>query len=1164
MWYVQDMMNRDRFFSFLRFWLVVFCVVAGTTAMARTASSGILTESFSGPEDVSLEGVRLRLEKAASDKTLPEPQKKRLEELFGSSLKNLEKTRDWEAKVAEYTARQASAPEIISSLQAEIAGLSGGIATEALSHLDLNDLERALGKTDSEVKSVKAVLADLDKQLAEMSGRRIEAPKALADARQRREALVHSAVEAAPESVPELQEAAAWWQSSQRKMADAEVAALERELETFDDRLETRKVRREHASRKLVFLEAQLQYVQDKVNDRRRQEADEAARAARAALGGAADSCPVVQGLARENAEITGTRAALTGRLADLAAGLETQSRLLKKIRDDFKGIQDRIKTTGFTDSIGILLRMKRSELPEASALSAGVRSRRALISRVQEEMLELDERILRLQDLAGLEEELLRRVDPATSGEQMVLIRKSIHGLLKAQKEFLETFSRDLTAYFNMLVDLDSAEAQLITISSDYTTFIDERVLWIKSCRGFGRGDLYRSLQGAWWLISPGNLMALGKSFRDGLLVNYPLWFSLALCLLAIFRLRRKLFGTMEAIAESVPRAVSDRFNFTLKAFLITFIMSGFRPLVLLVVSQVFQSDAAVGEHARAVSAALLVIAWVWLFWEFLFHVFLPKGLADIHFQWRPREVYEEIRDRICRLIRWLLPILFLAQVFQFQGNEKFRESIGRLVFVIGLLILARLAHELFFPPRSTFSQVYEFYRSKLIFKLRYVTYFLTAVMPVVLAVATMTGYYYTSQRLMISSFQTLFLFVGVLFLYSLSFRALQVQRRTLALQKVQEKRQEEEQAAEEHAAATASGQEDADIGVRIGLTAHPEPNIHTMGQQIQKLLLSVAIILLLIGSWVIWEETLPAIRILDRVKLWSTTIKVSQEVLSPDGVVQQQFLEKAGTISLMDLIVAIGLALLTIIGSRNLPGFIEFAVLQRLPLDGGVRYAVRTLTSYAITIVGIILVFQILGIGWEKVQWLAAGMSVGLGFGLQEIFANFVAGLILLFERPIRVGDVVTVGDSSGTVSKIEIRATTLIDWDRKELIIPNREFITGKLMNWTLSDSIQRVIFPVGVAYGTDPDKVSRLLMRVAEECVLVLREPPPKAIFRSFGDSSLNFELRLFIPNLDNYQDLLTQINTSINRALAEGGVEIPFPQRDLHVRSIPEQWRVPKP
>jgi len=250
-----------------------------------------------------------------------------------------------------------------------------------------------------------------------------------------------------------------------------------------------------------------------------------------------------------------------------------------------------------------------------------------------------------------------------------------------------------------------------------------------------------------------------------------------------------------------------------------------------------------------------------------------------------------------------------------------------------------------------------------------------------------------------------------------------------------------------------------------------------------------------------------------------------------------------------------AVLFVVMTIIVARNVPGLLEVVILRRLPLDRGVRFAITTICRYILVVVGVILAFSEIGIGWSKVQWLVAAMTVGLGFGLQEIFANFVSGLIILFEQPVRVDDVVTVGDVTGVVTKIKIRATTIRKWDQRELIVPNREFITGRLVNWTLSDKVMRRDFIVGIAYGSDIAKAEETLYKIASANPMVLDSPRPIVLFRGFGNSSLEFELRVYISGIENYVPVWHGINCAIDEAFRNAGIEIAFPQHDLHIRSI---------
>jgi potassium efflux system protein len=197
-------------------------------------------------------------------------------------------------------------------------------------------------------------------------------------------------------------------------------------------------------------------------------------------------------------------------------------------------------------------------------------------------------------------------------------------------------------------------------------------------------------------------------------------------------------------------------------------------------------------------------------------------------------------------------------------------------------------------------------------------------------------------------------------------------------------------------------------------------------------------------------------------------------------------------------------------------------------------------------------VLAFSTLGLQWSNIQWLVAALSVGLGFGLQEIVANFISGIILLFERPIRVGDVVTLDNTTGVVSRIRIRATTITNWDKQELLIPNKEFITGRVINWTLSDKLNRVVITVGVAYGVDVSRAMALMLEAAQENPNVLEDPKPVSSFEAFGDNALTLLLRTYLGNLDNRLATITALHQAINDKFNAAGISIAFPQRDIHL------------
>ncbi len=218
---------------------------------------------------------------------------------------------------------------------------------------------------------------------------------------------------------------------------------------------------------------------------------------------------------------------------------------------------------------------------------------------------------------------------------------------------------------------------------------------------------------------------------------------------------------------------------------------------------------------------------------------------------------------------------------------------------------------------------------------------------------------------------------------------------------------------------------------------------------------------------------------------------------------------------------------------------------------ISQGTRYAVVKLLGYLIITVGILAFLSTLGLRWDRLQWLVAALGVGIGFGLQEIIANFISGLIILFERPIRVGDTITVGESSGQVIRIKIRATTIRDFDGKELLVPNKEFVTGRLLNWTLSDTSVRMTLDVGIAYGSDVRKAVAILQDVLDGHELIAEDPEPDVIFNKFDNNALNLTARYFFTDVQQRGFLLSDLHMKINDAFAEAGIVIAFPQVDVH-------------
>ncbi|MFH1574145.1 MAG: mechanosensitive ion channel domain-containing protein, partial [Acidobacteriota bacterium] len=258
---------------------------------------------------------------------------------------------------------------------------------------------------------------------------------------------------------------------------------------------------------------------------------------------------------------------------------------------------------------------------------------------------------------------------------------------------------------------------------------------------------------------------------------------------------------------------------------------------------------------------------------------------------------------------------------------------------------------------------------------------------------------------------------------------------------------------------------------------------------------------------------------------------------------------------ISLGDILSFVIVIWASILFSRFIRFLLDEEVFPRLTLARGIPGTISKLIHYSLVALGFLVAISAAGFGLDRLTVLAGAFGIGIGFGLQDVVKNFVSGLILLFERPIKIGDIVQLGDLGGEVTGIGIRASTIRTWEGADVVVPNGNLLSDRLVNWTLADPLRRIEVQVGVAYGTDPKRVLDLLQRVATRHPEVIDKPAPMGLFLGFGDSSLNFSMRVWTRSYDRFVRIKSELTVAVNDALKQEGIEIPFPQRDLHIRSV---------
>ena len=487
------------------------------------------------------------------------------------------------------------------------------------------------------------------------------------------------------------------------------------------------------------------------------------------------------------------------------------------------------------------------------------------------------------------------------------------------------------------------------------------------------------------------------------------------------------------------------------------------------------------------------------------------PEGVGLVHFNW-PEAIVERLHREFKWLIHTVLPLAAIALVILGETVTTGDTVLGRVgVILVLALPLIVIFHHLFRNARQQGS-------SWLKVRALQVRLALGIVLTMLIA-AIALGHSYSTQIIFKSLADTVLVGFSLILLHAVLSRWLLVTRRRLRLAELMSARVERETADE-------------------AVLEDQEARLVDVSTETRELINMGTFVTAFFALLYIWAPLLPALDAMTQVNLWTSSETV-------DGVLIENHFTLAALIKVIALIVA------TVYAAGKLPALIELILRSRTSVSPSSRYTIIALLNYVIIGAGITAALSTLGLEWSQLQWLVAALGVGIGFGLQEIIANFISGLIILFERPIRVGDIISTGGNDGVVTRIRIRATSIRDWDGKELLVPNKEFITGRLLNWTLSDVKVRLVIPIGIAYGSDVEQAIRTMESVVSSHSRVVDDPPLQIIFEGFGDDALLLSARLYLDSVENRMGAMTEINQAIYRAFNEAGIVIAFPQRDVH-------------
>ncbi|MBJ7591162.1 miniconductance mechanosensitive channel MscM [Aeromonas veronii] len=813
------------------------------------------------------------------------------------------------------------------------------------------------------------------------------------------------------------------------------------------------------------------------------------------------------------------------GTLEDQIERVQDEQRSVDKnlfeLNELVNSVREQLEWLQISNAYGENLRSKLSDLPPQFPLdkleSAIVSARMAKYQYESEQDGLKDTRQLR-DKLMAEEEVTLDRPQQAV-----------LDNLLKARRQLL-------TRLNDASDTLIQEQTRLKLLYSRQNSKIDEireisasHLFWMPDVRPFTPQVMLGIPAALTLAFNPDNWLQLPYAIAE----NSPLSLTLAgigLLVLAWswFKLARHLNLYCDHFAPRIGKVTQDKFSLTSRLLLRSLLAALPLPAMVLMVRGLLEG-AWQYPFAVAVARGLGEIWFLLLALVMARHLTLERGILIHHFRW-PREQVQKVWGQFRTLLLVLIPSFFVQGMANSYQEHAFYDSLGRMAFMIGalwlLLFFARLNRE---RLPLTWGQT-DMTKPHLLHHFIWNSLMLA---PLLAVIGALFGYFYTSRTLLRQLELSLLMGLGCLLVYYLARRWMLIQRRRLAFERAKSKRAEilaqrgREEGHDELSSETPDVVEETELDL---------DTISAQSLGLVRTLLMLGFTMLVVVQW---SDLNSAFSFLSNIEVWQVSSKIG-------GI------EQLSAITLQDLMLTAFVFILTVVTARNLPGLMELTLLQHLSLSPGTGFALTTTSKYLVILIGALTGFSMLGIDWSKTQWLVAALSVGLGFGLQEIFANFVSGLIILFEKPIRLGDTVTIRDLTGTVTKIKTRATTIVDWDRKEIIVPNKAFITEQFINWSLSDAITRVKLRIRIGLTRDPKLVQRILEESIQASTLVLETPTPEVFLIEFTDSALIYEIRLYVNNMDHRMPITHEVHSLVLEKMQQQGLTLPHQQIDIHL------------
>ncbi|MGP6445117.1 miniconductance mechanosensitive channel MscM [Rahnella aceris] len=958
---------------------------------------------------------------------------------------------------------------------------------------------------------------DISDSLSLIPQQQSEARNALSDIDQR----IQAATAAATSSpLAQAQLSALQAESTARK---AKVDELELAQLSANNRQELSRMRTDLYKKRADFLDQQLQVLRNTLNNQRQQEAEQALEKTELLAEQSGELPHSISQQLQANRELSLALNQQAQRMDLISSQQRQAAAQTQQVRQAINTIREQAQWLGASNLLGETLRAQVARLPDMPKPQ-----------QLDRDMGQLRVQRLHYEDL--LDKQAIYRQARQDDGKPLTTDQQKIlDAQLRTQRDLLNSLLSGCDTQILELTKLKVANSQLVEALNDVHDAAHRYLFWVADVSAIGISYPVQVAHDLKRLVSLDSLSQLGGASmmmvtsKETLL---PLFGALILVIISISS-RKHYYAFLERANSKVGKVTQDHFSLTLRTVFWSILVA--MPLPVLWAALGFGLQSA-WPYPIAVAIGDGVTATLPILWAFMVSAALahPQGLFVAHFGWPQRAVSRALRYYALSI--WVLVPLIMALItFDNLNDREFSNTLGRLCFVILCLVVALVTNSL----KRAGIPLYHDKKGNSENIINKTLWWMLLGAPIVAALASLMGYLATSQALLARLETSVAIWFVLLVIYHIIRRWMLIQRRRIAFERAKQRRAEmlNQRARGEEDGHQISTSNEGTVEIE-----EPVVDLDAISAQSLRLVRSLLTLIALISVIFLWSEIHSAFSFLENIHLWQVASTV-------------QGVESMQPITLGSVLIAILVLIITTQLVRNLPALLELALLQHLDLTPGTGYAVLTVTKYVLLLIGGLTGFSLIGIEWAKLQWLVAALGVGLGFGLQEIFANFISGLIILFEKPIRIGDTVTIRNLTGSITRINTRATTIADWDRKEIIVPNKAFITEQFINWSLSDSVTRVVLTVPAPSEANSEEVTEILLNAAHRCSLVLDMPAPEAYLVDLQQGIQIFELRMHAAEMAHRMPLRHEIHQLILAGFREHGITLPFPPFQVRMETL---------